>query len=91
MPQPGNSDEHISLTRGLNIVTVCLVAASLIAPHLLAGPLWLKGSQLSPALKSLSGPVELQSLKRVSYPGESRPSFFLPAIPGFQNVGQVDL
>ena len=84
MPQPGNSDEHISLPRGPNIVTVCLVvAASLIGSPLLAGPLWLEGSQFSPGLKSLRGPIELQSLKRASYPGEKSPQFFPSIHSGF--------
>ena len=84
LPQPGKTDEHISLTRGLNLVTVCIVvAASLIGSPLLAGPLWLEGSQFSPGLQSLSGPIDLHSLKRVSYPGEMLPQFFPSSPPGF--------
>ena len=84
LPQPGTTDEHISLTRGLNLVTVCIVvAASLIGSPLLAGPLWLEGSQFSPGLQSLSGPIALHSLKRVSYPGEMLPQFFPSSPPGF--------
>ena len=84
LPPPGTSSEHVSLTKGLNLVTVCIVvAASLVSSPLLAGPLWLEGTQFSPNLQSLSGLIDLQSLKRVSSPGEISPSFFPSSHSGF--------
>ena len=81
LAQPGKTDEHISLTRELNLVTVCIVvAAYFVGSLLLTGPLWLEGSQFSPGHQSLSCPIDLQSLKHASYPGEMLPQFF-PSSP----------
>ena len=84
LPQPGKTDEHISLTRGLDLVTVCIViAASLISSPLVARPLWLEGSKFSPGPQSLSGFIDLHSFKSVSYPGEMLPHPFPSSPPGF--------
>ena len=73
------SDTHVSLARGFNLVTVCLVlTASLLGSPLLSGPLWLEGTQFSPGLQTLSGPIDLTCVKTMSQPGETPPSF-LPA------------
>ena len=84
MPSHDAPAEHVSLTRGLNFVTVCIViAASLVGSPLLSGPLWLEGTQFSPGLQTLSGPIDLQSLKRVPHPGETPPKFSPTSHPGF--------
>ena len=92
MPQPGTTAEHVSLTRGLNLVTVCIVvAASLVGSPLLARPLWLEGAQFSPGLPSLSGPIDfsLSNVRHILVKG--CPTFFPPALLGLQSVGQVAL
>ena len=76
MPRHDAPVEPVSLSRGLNFVTVCIfVAASLIGSPLLSGPLWLEGTQFLPGLQTLSGPIDLQLLKCVPYPGETPPQF----------------
>ena len=84
MPKSGGTAEYISLSRGLNIITVCLVvAASVVGTSLLSGPLWLEGSQFSPGLQTLSGPIDLRSMKRTPYPGGLQPPFLPASLPGY--------
>ena len=84
IPQPGTTAEHVSVTRRLTLVTVCIViAASLVGSPLLAGPLWLECAQFSPGFQSLSGPIDLHSLIRAPYLGDRLPQLFLSSPSGF--------
>ena len=77
MPTTHQQQQHVTLTRGFNLVTVCLViAASLVGSPIFSGPLWLEGTNFSPGLQTLSGPITLEAL-RVT-PGDVPPTF-LPA------------
>ena len=77
MPTTHQQQQHVTLTRGFNLVTVCLViAASLVGFPIFSGPLWLEGTNFSPGLQTLSGPITLEAL-RVT-PGDVPPTF-LPA------------
>ena len=77
-PSSGSSSQtHLSLSRGLNLVTVCLIlAGSLIGSPLFSGPLWLEGRQFSPGLQTLSGPINLHSIQQTSPSGNIQHSFF---------------
>ena len=76
------SEKHISLARGLNIVSVYLVlAASFLGCPLLSGLLWLEGTKFYPGLQTLSGPIDLTCVKTMSQPGEKPPSFLLTSHP----------
>ena len=62
-----SGQRSLSLSRGLNIVTVCLfVASSLLRTPLLSGSLWLEGNKFSPGLQTLSGPIDFSSIKHSS-------------------------
>ena len=77
MPTGHDQSQHVSLKRGFNLVTVCLViAASLVGSPIFSGPLWLEGTTFSPGLQTLSGPIALEALRLA--PGVS-PSTFLTA------------
>ena len=76
MPTPTQPCEPISLHRGLNFVTVCLMpAASLVGPPYFSasGDLWLEGNQILPGVNTVSGPMNFSGLR----------------FPATQNVGPV--
>ena len=63
VPPPTQTREHVTLHRGFNLVTLCLVMAStLIGNPLFSTPLWLEGGSLSPGVQVVSGPIDLHSL-----------------------------
>ena len=62
MPPPTQPREHITLHRGLNVVTFCLLlASSLVGSSLLAAPMWLEGQEICPGVQVVSGPTTLPS------------------------------
>ena len=74
MPRPLGLSNPVSLCRGLNVVTVCLVvAASLLGSPFFAGSHWLDGTQFSPGLQTLSGPIDLSVRAQALNPGEFPP------------------
>ena len=61
--------EHVTLHRGFNLVTLCLVMAStLIGNPLFSTPLWLEGGSLFPGVQGVSGPIGLHSLASTLLP-----------------------
>ncbi len=71
MPRPLGLSNPVSLCRGLIVVTVCLVvAASLLGSPFFAGSHWLDGTQFSPGLQTLSGPIDLSVRVQAPNPGE---------------------
>ena len=84
MPPACGPGEHVTLRRGLNLVTVCFViTASLIGSPLLSGTLWLEGNQFSPGLQTLSGPIDFRALKSDPCSGGKFPPFHPTSHPGF--------
>ena len=79
VPPPTQPKEHVTLHRGFNLVTLCLVMAStLIGNPLFSTPLWLEGGSLFPGVQVVSGPIDLHSL--ASSPAHSQfPQFPLPS------------
>ncbi len=73
LPSPSSStfgQRQISLSRGFNLITVCLlITGSLLSSPLFSGPLWLDGKHFSPGLQTLSGPINLQSFQRIAPSG----------------------
>ena len=63
MPSPAYPSSHISLHRGFNLVTLCLVmTASLVGPTLFTFPRWLEGKEISPGLQVISGPFGMNAI-----------------------------
>ena len=84
MPPACGPGEQVTLCRGLNLVTVCFViTASLIGCPLLSGSLWLEGTQFSPGLQTLSGPINFRALKSSPCSGEKFSPFYPTSHPGF--------
>ena len=66
----------IRLTRGLNILTVCLLlTSSFLNSPLFSGPLWLEGNKLSHGLHTVSGPIDLSSITQNSPTGHPQALF----------------
>ena len=92
MPPACGPGEQVTLRRGLNLVTVCFViTVSLIGSPLFSGSLWLEGSQFSPALQTLSGPINFRALKSNPCSGEKVSAFHPTSSPWFSNAVQVAL
>ena len=63
MPPPTQSRERVTLHRGFNVVSICLLlASSLVGSSLLAGPMWQDGQEICPGVQVVSGPIDLTTV-----------------------------
>ena len=63
MPPPTQPQERVTLHRGFNVVSFCLLlASSLIGSSLLASPMWLEGQEICPGVQVFSGPIDLATV-----------------------------
>ena len=63
MPPPSQPRERVTLHRGFNVVSFCLLlATSLVGTSLLATPMWLEGQEICPGVQEISGPIYLNTV-----------------------------
>ena len=63
LPPPTQPKERITLHRGFNVVSFCLLlASSLVGSSLLAGPMLLEGQEICPGVQVISGPIDLDTV-----------------------------
>ena len=66
MPTPSHHSSHIRLHRGFNLVALCLMmTAALLGSTMFSSPHWLEGNEISPGVRVVSGPVDLNSISSV--------------------------
>ena len=69
VPPPPQTRAPISLHKGFNLVTVCLMLAASLAssPYFSTlGDLWLEGKQVLPGVNTVSGPIHFSGLSRMT-------------------------
>ena len=69
VPPPPQTRAPISLHKGFNLVTVCLMLATSLAssPYFSTlGDLWLEGKQVLPGVNTISGPIHFSGLSRMT-------------------------
>ena len=63
MPPPSQPRERVTLHRGFNVVSFCLLlATSLVGTSLLATSMWLEGQEIFPGVQVISGPIDLNTV-----------------------------
>ena len=63
MPLPSQPRELVTLHRGFNVVSFCLLlATSLVGTSLLATRIWLESQEICPGLQVISGPIDLNTV-----------------------------
>ena len=63
MPPPSQPRECVTLHRGFNVVSFCLLlATSLVGTSLLATPMWLEGQEICPGVQVISAPIDLNTV-----------------------------
>ena len=63
MPPPTQPNECITLHRGFNVVSFCLLlASSLVGSSLLTAPMWLEGQEICSGVQVVSGPKDLATV-----------------------------
>ena len=62
MPSPLSSQKPITLHRGINLITVCLLLSTSFLQSLQPDTYWLQGNKLGPGIHTLSGPIDLKQL-----------------------------
>ena len=80
MPTPTQACNPITLHKGLNFVTVCvMLAASLVvSPDCWASCyLWLEGNQIIPGVNTVSGPMRISGLSNMNQPADHATSNLL--------------
>ena len=73
MLSPAHPSSHIRLHCGFNLVTLCLVTASLVGSTLFSSPQWLEGKELFPGLQVIRGPFDMNAIS--SGPSLDEPLF----------------
>ena len=68
MPSPVSRQKHITLHRGINLITVCLILSTPFLQSPQPNNYWLQGNKLVPGVHTLSGPIDLQQLPQDFYP-----------------------
>ena len=63
MPPLTQPKQYITLHRGFNVVSCCLLqASSLVGSSLLTAPMWLEGQEICPGVQVVSGPIDLATV-----------------------------
>ena len=63
MPPPSQPRERVTLHRGFNVVSFCLLlTTSLVGTSLLATPMWLEDQEICPGVQVISGPIDLNTV-----------------------------